>query len=1674
MKAKKTLLSVLLLLLSLVFAFAFVACEKGETGETPTEPKATAISLNPASVTLTAGEELDYGSVKITVTYDDGTTGEVTMTAAMISEEDKAQLADAGEYSVTVTCMGQTAPLTVTVAPKTMGEITVADVTKTYDGEAAQMPAVTGAPQGATVSYKVYAGTSAEGTPVEAAIDAGEYFVEVSVSAKNYTTVEKTAKITISKAVFSVDSIDWSKTAYIFTGSEIKLSAMAENLPEGFTVSFSAEGSDQAVAATEVGVYTATAVFVGENTNYVLSAESYTLSWRILTALDTQPWYTVNGGSILKGMFGGLDADGTATMFEFNGTKSAYTYSYDDQDNLVLTIDGYTSATMKNEVLRLVASDETEYVFIPEANLMKFDGEFSTLAEDFTLDIDLSANTAKLITTLRGESAVTRNLTLNVPADGSADDAVLTADGSELSFVYNLDVPTVGVEGYANPANYDQVDSDPVYLATKEQAEAAYSGFTAGRFINGDKDSVLVVAADGSMTCNGLAVQPYCCYYISSYAGNEITFYLSLTSNSLKSELIVGNGYYRIGEEVYIPEEYIDYIGYYYLKDAEGLHSSDKVTFLEYLRYFDVRFGGVTYTYGADAASGSLALSVSGDEMTATLTKDSDVKTLVFNLTDGTVAYGDASYLKVQSLIEYAGYSGSYVYKDGAGRTVTYDNNGNFVVNGAQSSDYVINVEAGKTTVTVNFGEDQSVISWDDDNRFITVDNVMYVYSDIASKPDGRTPNEAYINGSDSLSFDGTLYTYSVYDEAEGTTSKKQVQGVVYSLVDDGNNNGRKVLMATGSVDGATFSILHYSQAAWKVTVGSEEKVFIWDEFAGIYGSQFKPTADSADQFEFTAEGKTIFDGTEVFFNFPRTYTQFDCASDGKMYHYTLDISAISITFSNSIVWNIEYYPTAYFDFSGAYLSEDSTKVFYFSAAMVYYNETSTDSFSVTMADGTATMTVGGKEAVFTNTADGSTLVYDGVTYNRVPSFSLEAFNGDYTVYTGTASGTTITFDSTADSYDDEYLDYLTVYNGEITPVVYYAYGDHAYLIRNTDGATAARLPYLAVQDKFVKILCEETFKGETLSIELGVTEKPASTELMPAINVRYGGETVQMTLVYSYGSVFSATLGGTEYYLSPNEDADTAAVLPVLVYDGWWYDYNGTSVLFDGHTVEVAIVVNDAPEAVLQVKVDGEAVNGTFEAVAGGQLFTFTQGGTEYIGVFNSSTRPYVALYTQDEYDFFFAADYTNTLGDAALVLPVTLDYDFADESNGYALKFDLTGATYGGAAITYAQYIYSEGVLIFVTADQSYAYDLAAGKLYADVLPEGSDFLGADNEGAYGSNFDDMKIDVRFSGFDAASGKAELGFYFDNIYTFEDTCKLNRAQAERVSATLYKLTGNGTDGTSITLYLEKQADGSFALYFESEYLFNGEFQVAGGETLVIERTVSGDTVSYTAKYSENEAVAIKPDFNTSAFSLQIGETYYVFNFAVEDGTLAFTVETVPESVMQFVGEGYVYNSYYTWYDDITVEVSLLDPAARTYNVVFSGDMDDTAVGTLSESGAYISLTDGGMSYQLYLNQNADEYIEYVLIYSSSYMNPARFFDTFTTEDGKELSIRMDATSEDDDGIPTNISQTIVVTYDGKACETKTKYSDSMQSVEFVCEGTTYTVTVEDGVMNLEVKAAA
>lgn len=92
-----------------------------------------------------------------------------------------------------------------------------------------------GAPKDAKIEYTIYSGTSAvEANKVDEAVDAGEYFVQIKISAKNYATVEKTATISIEKAQFDVSELIWSNTGYLYTGTEIQLAATCEGMPRGF------------------------------------------------------------------------------------------------------------------------------------------------------------------------------------------------------------------------------------------------------------------------------------------------------------------------------------------------------------------------------------------------------------------------------------------------------------------------------------------------------------------------------------------------------------------------------------------------------------------------------------------------------------------------------------------------------------------------------------------------------------------------------------------------------------------------------------------------------------------------------------------------------------------------------------------------------------------------------------------------------------------------------------------------------------------------------------------------------------------------------------------------------------------------------------------------------------------------------------------------------------------------------------------------------------------------------------------------------------------------------------------------------------------------------------------------------------------------------------------------
>lgn len=1640
MKVKKILLRLLLCVFVLAVLFAVAACEpaKKDDGD-----KISSIAIEPASAALTVGEELNYDDFEITVTYEGKKAPEkVKLTAAMISEDDKLSLSEIGTHSLTVNCMGGTTTLQVTVNPLAM-DVTVENASAVYTGEPV-LPSVKGAPKDAKIEYTVYSGTSAvEANKVDEAVDAGEYFVQIKISAKNYATVEKTATISIEKAQFDVSELIWSNTGYLYTGTEIQLAATCEGMPEGISLNNFTAKDNQAVKATEKGYYEATANFTGSNKNYTLT--SCVLTWRILeaSAVDLEPWFGISEGTLISAVF---DKD----TFTFDGTTSNYeTFEYDADGNAVIPVDGYISVTVKGGVLRVQKADRT-YALISESALARFAGQYSMLVEEFELVFDKVNGTANLVSKLKGQESVTRPVTLTVADEGDVEDAVIAVEGVDWEFRYDFAAKYLRLDNYANPADFNVIDTDGVYLAAKEEADAYVANMPVGTFVNYDNTGTITANENGEIFYNGYPVTIYCSMYNAS-----VQCYISYNSNNREQNFVIDKDYFQLSiyKYIYLPQDYSQFFGIYYLKDNDGLHSGDKISFMEYSGQYSVIVGSVTYDY----LKGQVKFVLNGDVLTATLTREGETAfDVVF--TDGiTVANGDSEFLKVQSLIEYAGYAGKYIYGNAKGEHLSYDNQGAFTLGGETTGDYTIQKTDNGTKLTLNFGGETRTVEWGADNRYLTVNgNDLFVYSEMARDTDGRTSGMNYVSGDDVVKFVND--TYLVNDAP--------LTNLSFSLVDDGNNAGRKVLQVKGTLGTDDYTILHYSQATLKVN----GEVYIAEVFSGIYGSEFKPTVDSENTFKLGADGKMMFRGKEIFVESTNTYTHFEFYQDSKLYYYSFSVFATNITFNDSIVYEVPYYFAAFFDFKGAYISADGTKAFYFAEKTVYYDETSSTSFSVIPTESGATMKLGDRTAIFTKTAQGViSLVYNGITYNPV-SFDLNDIVGDYIVYNGNSGGIKMSYNPNDTSYYAPKLSKLIVRNGEITPVINFNYGDNAYLIKNTDGATAAKLPYLAVQDKFANLIGSELFNGKILSIAVGVTTKPDSTDLMPSLVVLYDGETA--TLVKEDYQNFRVTLGGKEYFLRSNSDSATKDILPLLVFESWWEDYDG-EYKFNGNTVKLEITVGgaeDQPATVLKTTFNGEEIEPAFEDITGGKMMTFTLDGVTYKGVMSKTGSVNVAVYKTFEYDFFYTENFTNTVEGKALSLPVVISGDFAEYVNGYAIKFDLTNAKYGEESVIYAQYLYTEGILIFETATQSYAYDIAAKQLYSDVLPEGSDFRGAVNEGEYGSVLDDVQILVRFVSFDKTSGKAVLGFYFDDSYRGTN---LNLATSVRVNENLYKLTGKTAAADSVTAYLEKQADGTFVLYTESEYLFDGEFTV-DGKTLVIERSIAAGVRSYTVSYDGADAVDIKPDFNANSFTLVLNGKYFSVTWTIENEAVSFALEEIPAAVMQFVkGNTYAYN---TWLPSQTTTMNItfagMSDEGALFNIECSGSISGTYQGVLSNDGLYLLAKLGSSNYRIYINPVKDFNVDYVLVYDTC--GTAKFMGTHTV-DGKELTILISSTSkEDDDGFAGFNAPSFVVTYDGKSCTSTTVYKDSVTSVEFTVDGKTYEAKIENNLMTVTEKTAA
>lgn len=1667
MKAKKTFLSLLLALLACIALLAFVACgEKpenqgdtppgtqepgdgdhdgenpnpgGQDQETPAEPEAVSLAFDPSEIVITVGDPIDYSQIEITVSYSDNTTDTVTLTEAMVDAEDLNQISSVGEYDLTINCMGLTGELGVTVNPMVMSGVTVNDASAVYNGSAV-LPTVTGTPSGAKVSYAFYTGTEAvEANKVDSAVDAGTYLAVVTVTATNYETYTDTATITIAKAAFDSSAISWEGLEYTYTGEEITLSAVPSGMPEGFTFSeFTATGTQQ-TAATEPGRYFATANFTGENKNYTLAP--FAVEWGINSSYLGDKWYTAADGKLIGAEFVDQDDDGEVDAFSFDG--AAPVACTIDQAEGTISVDGFLSVTLANNVLRVEESAGKVYSMIVESTLKRFAGEYSTYAEDFTITIDTEAGTASLLTKVLGQDAITHTLSLEIGESDSAEGARLCVDGSDVAFLYVNAQQRLQIENYANPAAYGQINSYDVLLFTKAEAEELLSDLPAGTFMDVTGSDVLTVSKDGSMEYNGYAVVPYCYYeQWSSFYDPDLIVAFAYDTNHLKVGLGICDGYYEIsgsyGEDVFVPEEYVTFAGQYYKKDAEGLHSDDVVQFLYYSSYFRLTYAKTDYNFGAEDKS--FTLSVADGKMTAVLkAAGAEDITLVFD--GATVAAGSVSYAKVAELI-------ADEYSDGNGVDLAYDGEGTFTYNGEESSSFVYSIENGQHKVVLTLAEKSITITWDDDERFVDVDGVMFVEKDLEDGEDGRTADIEYVYGDTVVSFDGDTYTIG----------DKKLTDVVYSLVDDGNNVGRFVLQAAGKLDGQDCTIVHYSQAAWII----DGETYIASIFAGLYETEFRPTADSQDTFEFETDGSMLFRGREIFLTSVSTYSHFYATFDGKLYYYSFDVNGLSLTFNDSINYNIAYAPSAYFLYGGAYVSQDKTQAFYFAPELVYYNNTNTSDFAVSVVENGATMRVDDLQAVFSGTGSSAELTLDGVTYDRVPDFNFENMFGTYALYDGPDSDGSSELEFS--SVDD--VGELVIIGGNIAVYVDGGWSSGSgYLIRNPEGSTQAQAPYLAVDEYYGKMIGYSVpFQGETFTIQLATKQKTGSTDLMADVFATLGNQRIDFT--YQYGSYFME-LDGVSYDIELNTDETTKDKLPLLVYESWWSDFED-SYTFNGKTTVLSVVAggtDDAPAAELSVTYDGKPVEATFEAVTAGWLMNFTLDGVKYVGVLNEESSLELTVYTETAYNFFYSSE-TVTVDGKELILNPTLDYAPGSYSE-YVLVIDLNGSSYGEEKLTAAVYLPDDGIVVFVTASGSYAYEIETKDFWKDVVSaEDKPFVGisVEADAEYGDDMYSVDLIVSIGSFDKDTGKATLSY----------TSSGDPVTLTKVSDTVYSFKGKNYFSELVDAYLLIDGD-SFSLMSKEEYLFLGT-HTADGHTIVI---AAGSTSGkYSVTLDSYAAVEVEPDFSKDNFSMSTSDAEFVISWKIENSQITFSCLQLPLGTMKMEGSGYAYEEFNTGYGvyyELTVTFTEVLDGVAQYNVKWSlgWSTSGTVTGTLSENGEYVIATVNGVDVFIYVNGINDYDVAFVMLEADDAVSG--LLGTNETDAGKlSVSVGVEGEYDWDDNFDGFGTPEFVVTLDGVKCAVTTDFSSDCTSIEFSCNGKTYVATVSEGTVTATEKAAA
>ena len=1647
MKTKRTAIRILACVMVLFAAFAIGCKAKNDnTAKTVKE-----ITLSNATAEIKAGGAIVYADYTVTANYSDGSNKVVPLTEKMFKAEDLAKFENAGTYEIEVSAFGKTTLLTVTVTNYTFEGVTAVDVNAVYDGTA-KVPTLDNAPAGATAVWTYYEGTDKTGAVVSEAVNAGTYYAEGVVSLKYYNDATVSANVVITKKAVNPAELQWENLKRVYTGSAINANVTASDLPEGVTVSYEGDGK----TGTAVGKYTVTLKFDDSlSQNYEMTAETYDVEWEIIAPLDAT-WFGAENGALCVADFKS-DSE-TAGTLTFNGQTTTYTVAFDDNGNATFYgLNGnVTAISLKGGILRLTAG-EKKYLLVNKDDLNTYfaGSEYDMLLAQFRIDLNETDKTLKLVVTTEANGEQEYPLTISAgDSETLAKNVKLSASETlYLDYYYSYGVR---INGFENPNGYKS-ESNYV-LATKSAVAAALKNLVNGEFKDLDGNT-LVVNGYEDIKYNGRAVK----LYAVSYYG-KTTLYAAINSGKTNAELAPNAGYVKFNNSSFYDKNLIVKAGTYYfekdgvISDAETfgyLTSSYNYTVTAKILKGETAESKTFTVNGAETADRALLDLGKDGRLTVTLYLKNETEvyaTFVVNANGTEVTYGEKTFKKVEKLIEKAtGYPSSKYY--GADGTVlSYDGKGAFTFTDANGSKvynrYTLEADGDKLTINLVNGEDTCTIV-SEDPRYITVDDKVYLNERSFNLTNGYNLSATFIAGDSQI----------VVKNNEVTFDGNALTDLEFNFVDDGNNKGRTVLQIKGKNGEADVSILFYSLTAVKVG----NKGYAIQLLSPYYGVTYRPAEDESKSFTFETDGRLMINGKEVFVSSVGTSNVNYYIEDGNLLLECTMYDNSSYGYATIKEGGVQYdYNSDFFmEYRGLYVSEDNASAFaYLKSDTIYASETSYTRCSVSSIDENGTvLNVGSKKATL-KTVDGLRVVeYDGKTYNQVKDFSLDAYFGTYSVLNGNNYDSLTVPTNLLTNAKDVSLQKFVMYNGSYAPVIKYNYYNYAYLIKNTDAATATALPYYAINEAYLKYAGEGKLDGKTFEIGFAVGTK--DNKKVPVMNVLYDGAALTLTNIAQWK--LTARIGEKDYTVEA-VTGDEKAYADLMIYESVYGEYKG-AYLFNDNNGELAIKVNENGESVIVLKFNDNEVNATFADASFGKTVTFAYNGVDYKGNLVKSS-PSVRIVTLAEYEFFFGSTYyesDNAYGVTVNGKSLKFDYEIKSLSqNNYDYQFAFKSLSFDGKAATANAIYYSTAAktVVFTTADGTYAYNLTTKALTDNVTFEGVAAL-INNKNTSDGN---VYVTARIT---SVEGKvAKVGLFYD----FGNKGGLKAVTATAVEGG-YRLSGEGL----ATTYLLEEGD-AYALYTEEQYLLAGTYAI-GGKDLVITGTHANGKFTYTAAYGGAEAVAVTPDFTAKSFMIKSATSATMFGWTNENGVLNFTATELPAAALDFLINGDYMINLDSTYNNFEMRISLkgVDNGKVKFNVSYStGWSWTTAEGTLSDDGTYISAYVYYSDIQIYANAEKDYYYKLVAVKKSS--AAAKYLGTFTVNETEKVSIALGATSSEDedgdlDGLDTSC---FMVTYKGKTVKASTKYSSSVSEIEFTVDGKTYVAKLVDGAMTVTEKAAA